>query len=145
MNPDIVSIDWCEDEIKKTLPWDESQYVTIKRLSGRDKRRRDSIPGKVRLSSKKTDDYEFQLELDKLKDFEWKHSIVDFCLKDGNGKVHTFGNDTNNQRVYDHISGELEKFIDDIIDEVEKSSEDVEEVSKNSEGSLEGVSKTPER
>ena len=134
-----VSIDWCSETLKRVLPWDDSQYVTVRRFSGREKRQRQALAGTFKVGADNTEEMEIQMTYDKLKDFEWVTAIVDFRLKDGMGKVHIFkeSKPEANKKIYDHLTGPLEKFVDELILEVNKESkteipsEEAEEVSEN--------------
>ena len=145
---DRVSIDWVEDTIRKEIPWDSDQYIVVRRFTGREKRQRQALAGTFRLGSEKTDNVEITMTYDKLKTFEWQACIVDFRLKDAKDKVYLFSSKDRNQEIYDHISGPLEKWLDDLILEVNKEestevpTEDVKDIEGNSNGSLDKSSKT---
>lgn len=123
-----ASINWCDDTLKRNLPWDDSQFIEVKRLSGRNKRKRQALASVFRVGSEVAEDMEIQMTYDKLKEFEWESSIIDFKLRDSRGKILTFGDPKKNSEIFDHIDGELEKFIDELILEVNK--EDKTEVAK---------------
>ena len=151
MSEDKISVDWCEDTVTRQLPWDEDQFVSVRRFTGREKRRRQALAGTFRLGPEKSDDVEIQMTYDKLKDFEWATCITNFRLlvhKGGKDLVMLFSSKDNNQEVYDHITGRLEEFIDNLILEVNKEestevpTEDVKDIEGNSNGSLDKSSKT---
>ena len=142
MDRDIASLDWCDDTTTKTLPWDSDQFVTVKRFTAREKRKRQSLAGTFRIGPEISEQTEIQMTYDRLKDFEWETAIVDYRLKDKNGKVYLFADAKSNRKIYDHISGDLEKFIDDLILTInkEKSTEVVSSEVKEVEGNSEGLS-----
>lgn len=137
-----VSIDWCDDTIKRELPWDSTQYVTVKRFSGRDKRRRQALAATYRIGPEKSEEMELQMAYDKLKEFEWSTAITDFRLKDSRGKIYSFADAKKNMEIFDHIGGKVEEFIDELILEVNKedSTEVVSAEVKEVEGNLESLS-----
>ena len=140
MDKQIVSIDWCEDTITEKLPWDEEQFVTVRRLTGKEKRRKLDVASSVKMGTDQSDEYEINMRVGAVKDYEWNTCITDFLFKstkNGKPRVDKFNgiNPAANQVLYDHISGELEKFIDDLIDHVNKDDKEVAEVSKNSKDS----------
>ena len=149
----IVSIDWCDDQETGYIPGDDEQFVTVRRLTGREKRQRQAIAsGKMafditdlKSNSKNVepDAMSIDVQLDKLKKFEWEQSIVNFKLRNNRGGFETYSEkDANrNARIYDHIdSGSAcGQLIDSLIAKVNKEDSEghaeLEEVVENSESS----------
>lgn len=120
----IISLDWCEDTLTENLPWDADQYVTVRRLTAKERRQRLAIAAKMETKDLAADSFTVGSNLDAMKEFEYQHCIVDYKLKSfKNGKecVHTFSKNPDvNQEVYDHFSPELEEFVDELIAKVNK-------------------------
>jgi len=144
---EIISIDWCTDTIKESLPWDPDQFIEVRRLTAKEKRRKRTIASKFTLDRKsKSDDIDVQIAVDEIKDFEYTHCITDFSLKGkdkyGKEQILTFSNAKDNTKIYDHFGEKLEEFVDKLISKVNKESddEDSEEAVDEAEGNSESSS-----
>jgi len=132
MSP-IITIDWCDDTLTKKLPWDESQYVTVKRMSDAQRLKRDSMMAKF---SNNGDSQSIQMQYDVVKAFEYEHSIIDFRFIDNrkNELKYDARQLPRNRAIYDHVGRELSELIDSMIDEVNGGGK-VDEMLGNSAGS----------
>lgn len=137
MAEDIVSIDWCDDTIRRTLPWDEDQYVEVKRFTNKERKRKQTLM--TRFSHFADEAAEVQLRYDEVAQFDYQTAITDFRLKDKTGKVLLFGKPSENSRIYDHFTGRLADFVDGLIAEVNMETEagaaEISAVAGNSESS----------
>lgn len=142
---EVVSVDWCEDEEQVALPWDAEQWIKFRRLSARDRRRRSALGGKIIISGQgkgATDEMIYDSAIDKVKEFEWTHCIVAFRLKDSKGNVLMVEkNGPEKERILNHVSAALERFIEENITRINKEdtsgeeSSEVKEAAGNSEDS----------
>lgn len=140
IDPDLVSVDWCDDEETVLHPHDETQFVKVRRLTSDEKRKRQSAGAKMSMgvSGKNTDtqDIDITVATDRIRMFEYERSITDYCLKDNRGNTLRFGAARDNARVYSHLNGLLAKAVDEAIERLNKDEAEVAEVSGNSDGSL---------
>jgi len=137
---DVASIDWCDETLRKELPWDPDQFIEVRRFSDAEQKRRKGIG--ARYSKVGTDDSEVQIVYDRLAAYDYDTAIIDYRLKDKTGKVLLFGKPEWNANVYEHFgkSGKMADFVDELIAEVNKETpegvKDVKDVAGNSESSL---------
>jgi hypothetical protein len=137
----VVSIDWCEDTLKRNLPGDEEQFIEVRRFTAKQRRKRQQLAGRIHFKEgeeKALDDISVEVNVQELKTFEYTNGIVDFKLLDSQGKFHSFDHShpDRNLKIYDHITGDLEVFIDELLGEVNKDTEteEVKEIEGNSGG-----------
>jgi len=128
----FVSVEWCKETITRQIPEDPEQYITVRRLNGRERRRRQSLGGKFIIGDGEA--VSMELAIDAIKDFEYETCITDFRLKDENNKLLVFGNREYNKNIYDNMSDELCRFVDDLIAEVNKENAAGKEEMKEVEG-----------
>lgn len=140
------SLDWCEDTLRESLPWDSEQYIEVKRFDSKERRKRKALAMKGVTIDNEADSTSLDVAYDEIKEYEYDHAIVDFRLvsrRDGKQSVLTFNRDNprKNREVYDHFSEELEDFVDKLIARVNKEdekgepTEEVTEIEGNSNGS----------
>lgn len=133
----IKTIDWCDDTLTVNLPWDETQYVTVKRLSDAQRLRRDSMMAKF---SNQGTSQSIQMQYDVVKMFEYENSIIDFRFIDSRNQELRYDPRQlpRNRNIYEHVGKELSELIDGMIDQVNGEGQ-VDEMLGNSAGSSENV------
>jgi len=128
------------------LPEDPGCYLEVRRLSGNEQRRVKSMAAD-RVHLEEDDQVALSLSFDKIKAFEWDHSIIAFRIMDTDtGRYYEFHQDhakgkeieiqdkdgkhlgfLTKREVFNRIEGEFADWIDAKIDEINLKAEDKED------------------